>query len=234
MALIGPSGCGKSTFIRALNRMHDFTPGARVDGHVLLDGNDIYGARHRSRDDPPIVSAWFFSGPIRSRNRSSTTSCTDRAFTASETPTQLMEICERSLRQRRALGRSQRSARSLGARAFGRPAAAALHRALPRRRSRSDSDGRAGFGARPDRDQQDRRSDRRSQESLYRRDRDALDAAGRPYQRQHGLLSASATWSRPIRRRRSSPNRRTNAPRTTSPGASGRPPGEQPPALRYR
>ena len=42
MALIGPSGCGKSTFIRALNRMHDLTPGARVTGTVTLDGNDIY------------------------------------------------------------------------------------------------------------------------------------------------------------------------------------------------
>jgi len=43
MALIGPSGCGKSTFLRALNRMHDLTPGARVEGSVTLDGNDIYG-----------------------------------------------------------------------------------------------------------------------------------------------------------------------------------------------
>src|SRR5579863_66971 len=42
MALIGPSGCGKSTFIRSLNRMHDLTPGARVQGRVLLDGEDIY------------------------------------------------------------------------------------------------------------------------------------------------------------------------------------------------
>ncbi len=41
-ALIGPSGCGKSTFLRALNRMHDLTPGARVEGQVLLDGTDIY------------------------------------------------------------------------------------------------------------------------------------------------------------------------------------------------
>src|SRR5215469_17394424 len=42
MALIGPSGCGKSTFLRALNRMHDLTPDARVEGHVLLDDQDIY------------------------------------------------------------------------------------------------------------------------------------------------------------------------------------------------
>jgi phosphate transport system ATP-binding protein len=41
-ALIGPSGCGKSTFLRCLNRMNDTIPGARVEGSVLLDGEDIY------------------------------------------------------------------------------------------------------------------------------------------------------------------------------------------------
>ncbi|NPV08271.1 MAG: phosphate ABC transporter ATP-binding protein [Anaerolineae bacterium] len=41
-ALIGPSGCGKSTLLRCLNRMNDTIPGARVEGHVLLDGEDIY------------------------------------------------------------------------------------------------------------------------------------------------------------------------------------------------
>jgi phosphate transport system ATP-binding protein len=43
-AIIGPSGCGKSTFIRCLNRMHETIPGTRVDGRVLLDGQDIYAA----------------------------------------------------------------------------------------------------------------------------------------------------------------------------------------------
>ena len=43
-AFIGPSGCGKSTFIRTLNRMHEVIPGARVDGEVLIDGNNLYGA----------------------------------------------------------------------------------------------------------------------------------------------------------------------------------------------
>ncbi len=42
-AIIGPSGCGKSTFIRCLNRMHEVTPGARVEGKVLLDDQDLYG-----------------------------------------------------------------------------------------------------------------------------------------------------------------------------------------------
>ena len=41
-AFIGPSGCGKSTVLRTLNRMHEVIPGARVEGSVLLDGEDIY------------------------------------------------------------------------------------------------------------------------------------------------------------------------------------------------
>ena len=41
-AIIGPSGCGKSTFLRALNRMHDLVPEARVAGSVRLFGEDIY------------------------------------------------------------------------------------------------------------------------------------------------------------------------------------------------
>jgi phosphate transport system ATP-binding protein len=41
-ALIGPSGCGKSTFLRSLNRMHEVIPGARIEGKVLLDDEDIY------------------------------------------------------------------------------------------------------------------------------------------------------------------------------------------------
>ncbi len=42
-AIIGPSGCGKSTFIRALNRMHELVPNAKMNGQILLDGEDIYG-----------------------------------------------------------------------------------------------------------------------------------------------------------------------------------------------
>jgi phosphate transport system ATP-binding protein len=43
-AFIGPSGCGKSTVLRSLNRMHEVIPGARADGQVLLDGEDIYAS----------------------------------------------------------------------------------------------------------------------------------------------------------------------------------------------
>jgi phosphate transport system ATP-binding protein len=42
-AIIGPSGCGKSTFLRALNRMHEVTPGTRIEGSLKLFGDDLYG-----------------------------------------------------------------------------------------------------------------------------------------------------------------------------------------------
>ena len=42
VAVIGPSGCGKSTFVRCLNRLHEMVPGARAEGKVLLDGENVY------------------------------------------------------------------------------------------------------------------------------------------------------------------------------------------------
>ena len=43
-AIIGPSGCGKSTFLRAINRMHELNPDARMDGEICLFGDNIYGS----------------------------------------------------------------------------------------------------------------------------------------------------------------------------------------------
>lgn len=45
VALIGPSGCGKSTFLKCLNKMHDLIDGVRIEGQVLVDGEDIYDKR---------------------------------------------------------------------------------------------------------------------------------------------------------------------------------------------
>jgi phosphate transport system ATP-binding protein len=42
-AFIGPSGCGKSTLIKSINRMNDLVEGCRIEGELLLDGEDIYG-----------------------------------------------------------------------------------------------------------------------------------------------------------------------------------------------
>jgi phosphate transport system ATP-binding protein len=50
-ALIGPSGCGKSTFLRSLNRMHEVIPGARVQGKIVIDGQNLYD----SEVDPVAV-----------------------------------------------------------------------------------------------------------------------------------------------------------------------------------
>ena len=44
-AIIGPSGCGKSTFLRCLNRMNDFIPGAKVSGSITYHGEDVYGPK---------------------------------------------------------------------------------------------------------------------------------------------------------------------------------------------
>lgn len=43
MAFVGPSGCGKSSFLKCLNRMNDLVEGCKVEGSLLLDGEDIYG-----------------------------------------------------------------------------------------------------------------------------------------------------------------------------------------------
>ncbi len=53
IALIGPSGCGKSTYLRALNRMNDTIDICRVEGQILLDGEDIY----RKKQDPVLLRA---------------------------------------------------------------------------------------------------------------------------------------------------------------------------------
>ena len=43
LAFIGPSGCGKSTLLKSLNRMNDLVEGCKITGHILLDGQDVYG-----------------------------------------------------------------------------------------------------------------------------------------------------------------------------------------------
>ncbi len=98
MALIGPSGCGKSTFIRALNRMHDLTPGARVDGHVLLDGQDIYAP------DLDPVAIRYRIGMVFQRPNPFPKSIFDNvvygpSIHGERDRAVLTEICERSLRR---------------------------------------------------------------------------------------------------------------------------------------
>ncbi len=97
MALIGPSGCGKSTFLRALNRMHDLTPGARVEGQVLLDGADIYAPEI----DPTTIR--YRIGMVFQRPNPFPKSIFDNVvygprIHGERNKRTLMDICERSLR----------------------------------------------------------------------------------------------------------------------------------------
>jgi len=66
-ALIGPSGCGKSTFLRCLNRMNDTIAGTRVEGKILLNGDDIYAPGMDVVDLRQRVGM-VFQNPTRSRS----------------------------------------------------------------------------------------------------------------------------------------------------------------------
>ena len=97
MALIGPSGCGKSTFLRALNRMHDLTPGTRVEGRVTLDGIDIYAPTI----DPVAVRSRI--GMVFQRPNPFPKSIFENVvygpkIHGERDRKRLMEICEKSLR----------------------------------------------------------------------------------------------------------------------------------------
>jgi phosphate transport system ATP-binding protein len=98
MALIGPSGCGKSTFIRALNRMHDLTPGARVEGRVLLDDRNIYAP-----DVDPVTIrdriGMVFQRPNPFPKSIFENVVYGRRVHGAHHSDELKEICERSLHQ---------------------------------------------------------------------------------------------------------------------------------------
>ena len=97
-AFIGPSGCGKSTVLRTINRMHEVIPGARVEGRVELDGEDIY----RPGVDPVEVRravGMVFQRP----NPFPTMSIRDNVVAGlklqgTRNKSQLEEVTERSLR----------------------------------------------------------------------------------------------------------------------------------------
>ena len=129
-ALIGPSGCGKSTFLRSLNRMHEVIPGARVEGKVVMDGQDLYGPGV----DPVTVrrrSGMVFQRP----NPFPTMSIYENVVAGVRLNSKRMgkkaldELVERSLRGREPLERGQGPPRQ--ARHRGCPAASSSGSASP-------------------------------------------------------------------------------------------------------
>ena len=98
-AIIGPSGCGKSTFIRCLNRMHEMIPGARMDGRIELDGQNIYDRSMDAVDLRRRVGMVF-----QKPNPFPTMSVRENVLagltlTNRLDPKQATEVVERSLRQ---------------------------------------------------------------------------------------------------------------------------------------
>jgi ABC-type phosphate transport system ATPase subunit len=171
-ALIGPSGCGKSTFLRTLNRMNDIIPGARADGRVLLDDEDIFShgvdvveLRRRvgmvfQKSNPFPKSIWdnVAYGLVVNGVR-------DRSLIA--------ERVESSLKAAALWDEVKDPPQVFGTRIVRRAAAATLHRAGAGGGTGSPPDGRTGLGARPDRHPEDRGPDRQPQGTLYHRHRHA-------------------------------------------------------------
>ena len=162
-AFIGPSGCGKSTFLRTLNRMHEVIPGARVEGEVLLDGENLYGAGV----DPVRVRrqvGMVFQRP----NPFPTMSIRENVLAGIKLNFAAMPQGRAGrpgravAAQREPVGGGEEPARPARLRPVRRPAAAALHRPRHRDGARGAADGRAVLSAGPDLDARDRGPDQRS------------------------------------------------------------------------
>ncbi len=98
-ALIGPSGCGKSTYLRCLNRMNDTIPGTRIEGEILLHGDNIYAS------DADVVDLRQRVGMVFQKPNPFPQSIFDnvafgpRVLGLAETRTDLEETVEKSLRK---------------------------------------------------------------------------------------------------------------------------------------
>ena len=160
-ALIGPSGCGKSTFLRCLNRMNDTIPGTRVEGEVLLDGEDIYAPR------TDVVDLRRRVGMVFQRPNPFPQSIFDNVAFGPRVlgmarKGELADIVEASLRAADLWDEVKDNLQRGCAQPVAGPAAAAVHRARDRGQARGDPDGRAVLGARPHRHPEDRRADART------------------------------------------------------------------------
>ena len=159
-AFIGPSGCGKSTFIRCFNRMNDLIPSAVVEGTILYRGQDLYGP------DVDAVEVRRRIGMVFQKPNPFPKSIYDNVAFGPRVLGMTDDLdgrVERRPPSGGALGRGQGSAQGRRSRPLGRPAAAALHRALPRRRAGRPAHGRARLRARSHLDNTHRGPDARSQ-----------------------------------------------------------------------
>ena len=137
-------------------------------------------------------SAWCSRSRRRSRCRSTTTSPSASASTSACPRRRWTSRVEAALRKRGAVGRGQGQAAPERPQPLGRPAAAPVHRARDRGPARGHPARRAGLGARPDLDRQDRGADRRAEGRLHHRDRHPQHAAGGAHL---ATTPPSCTWA---------------------------------------
>ena len=219
-ALIGPSGCGKSTLHPLLQPHERPDPERQVEGRSSTTARTSTAPRRPGRGAQAIGMVFqkpnpfpksiydnIAFGPRVLGMKGNSTSASSGAAPG------------------RALGRGQGPPQAERLRHVRRPAAAPLHRALPRGRARSHPHGRAVLGARPDLDGAHRGPDAGAQDVLHDRDRHAQHAAGRARLGPHRLLQGrGATRARNHEREhrrvrrteRIFPTPSTRAPRHTS------------------
>ena len=146
-AFIGPSGCGKTTILRTLNRMNDLVPGATVEGSVRFLGTDLYAPGVDPVEVRRRIGMVFQQPNPFPRSIRDNVAFGPRSIGLKG---DLDERVERALRQAALWDEVKDRLGRNACRPLRRPAAAPLHRPLPRRRARGAADGRAGLGARPD------------------------------------------------------------------------------------
>jgi phosphate transport system ATP-binding protein len=98
-ALIGPSGCGKSTFLRCFNRMNDTIPGVRIEGQIMLDGEDIYAANTDLSGLRKRVGMVFQKPNPFPQSIFNNVAFGPRVLGLVKSPSQLQDLVEHSLRQ---------------------------------------------------------------------------------------------------------------------------------------
>lgn len=184
-ALIGPSGCGKSTFLRSLNLMNREIRGCRVEGEINYRGRNVNTKTENTYELRRSIGMVFQQpNPFRKSIRDNITFAPKRHGITDRD--ELDRMVEESLRG--AVGRGQGQARQERPCAFGRSAAAPVHRAHAGAQPRRDLVRRALLGARPHLDAGDRGPHVVDRCRPRHRHRDAQHGAGVACVQPHGVL----------------------------------------------
>ncbi len=186
-AFIGPSGCGKTTVLRCLNRMNDFISTAKVEGSINYHGVDLYDPAVNATEVRRRIGMVFQKPNPFPKSIYDNVAYGPR-LAGMRKHAELDEIVEKSLRGAALWDEVKDRLKSSGLSLSGGQQQRLVHRQCGRRRARRDPDGRAVFGARPDRDGSHRGSHAGDQGAVHDRHRHPQHAAGRTRERHDRLL----------------------------------------------